>query len=227
MIRLLPLFLFTLPLAAQRPVVTAADYARAESMLNYKTDPLIYHPGVRPNWLGDGRFWYRDATPEGFVAMVVEIATGKQSRAERDTLPPPASALSTTEVPSPDGKLAAFIRDYNLWVRDRVSGAARQLTTDGVKDLGYATNNAGWTKGDLPVLVWSPDSKKIATFQQDERGVLENYLVETNVGHPKLSVWKYPFAGDETPITIQRVIIDVSAAKVVRLQMPPDQHRSS
>src|SRR5204863_520668 len=83
---------------------------------------------------------------------------------------------------------------------------------------------AEWTKGDLPVLVWSPDSTKIATFQQDERGVLENYLVETNVGHPKLSVWKYPFAGDQTPIMIQRVIVDEAAAKVIRLQMPPDQH---
>src|SRR5262245_32589280 len=111
MIRLLSLLLFTLLLAAQRPVVTAADYARAESMLVYQTDPLIYHPGVRPNWLGDGRFWYRDATPQGFVPMVVEIATGKQSRAERNTLPPPAPAGSTTEVASPDGKLAAFIRN--------------------------------------------------------------------------------------------------------------------
>ena len=58
------------------------------------------------------------------------------------------------------------------------------VTTDGVKDFGYATDNAGWTKSDRPVLLWSPDSKRIATFQQDQRGVGEMYLVETKVGHP-------------------------------------------
>ena len=41
------------------------------------------------------------------------------------------------------------------------------ITTDGVQNYGYATDNAGWTKSDRPVVVWSPDSKKIATFQQD------------------------------------------------------------
>jgi hypothetical protein len=71
---------------------------------------------------------------------------------------------------SPDGKRAALIRDFNLWVRDVATGQETQLTTDGVKDFGYATNNAGWVKSDAPVLVWSPDSKKIATFQQT-RGV--------------------------------------------------------
>ncbi len=65
---------------------------------------------------------------------------------------------------SPDGAWAAFIRDHNLWVRDLTSGEDTQLTTDGIKDFGYATNNAGWTKSNRPVLLWSPDSKKIAAF---------------------------------------------------------------
>ncbi|MGD0446434.1 MAG: DPP IV N-terminal domain-containing protein, partial [Edaphobacter sp.] len=70
---------------------------------------------------------------------------------------------------SPDKKKAAFIRDWNLWVRDTATGKETQLTTDGVKDFGYATDNAGWQMSDNPILVWSPDSKKIATFQQDQR----------------------------------------------------------
>src|SRR4030095_2144608 len=32
---------------------------------------------------------------------------------------------------SPDGKLAAYIKDYNLWVRDLATGTDKQLTTDG------------------------------------------------------------------------------------------------
>jgi len=74
---------------------------------------------------------------------------------------------------------------------------------------------------------WSPDSKKIATYQQDQRGVGEMYLIETKVGHPVLQAWKYPLPGDSTITMIQRVVIDVETRKVTRLQMPSDQHRSS
>src|SRR5437773_2238723 len=128
---------------------------------------------------------------------------------------------------SPDRKRAAFIRDFNLWVRDVATGKETQLTTDGVKDFGYATDNAGWTHSDRAVLAWSPDSKKIATFQQDQRGVGEMYLVETKVGHPTLQAWKYPLPGDEVVTTIQRVIIEVDTPRVIRLKLAPDQHRST
>ena len=128
---------------------------------------------------------------------------------------------------SPDGKKAAFIRDHNLWVKNIESGKETQLTTDGIENFGYATNNAGWIKKDKPVLLWSPDSKKIATFQHDGRGVGEMYLATTNVGHPKLEAWKYPLPGDSLIFRIHRVVIHLDGPKVVRLKMEPDQHRSS
>lgn len=131
------------------------------------------------------------------------------------------------QVVSPDGKTAAFIKDYNLWVRDLASKKETQLTTDGIQYLGYATDNAGWKSSDRPVLRWSPDSKKIATFRQDERNVSDMYLVTTNVGKPVLKTWKYPLPGDKTIVTIQRVIIDVTAKKVINLQVPPDPHRAT
>ena len=131
------------------------------------------------------------------------------------------------DAPSPDKKRTAFIRDFNLWVRDVATGKETQLTTDGVKDFGYATDNAGWIHSDRAILVWSPDSKKIATFQQDQRGVGEMYLVDTRVGHPNLQAWKYPLPGDEVVTTIQRVIIEVEGPRVIRLQTPADQHRST
>jgi dipeptidyl-peptidase 4 len=136
-------------------------------------------------------------------------------------------AAARLDVLSPDGRLAAFVRADNLWIRDTVTGKETPLTTDGTKDFGYATDNAGWARSDRPVLLWSPDSRKIATFQQDQRGVGEMYLVDTRVGHPVLQAWKYPLPGDATVTTIQRVIIHVDGPKVVRLRMPPDQHRST
>ncbi len=130
-------------------------------------------------------------------------------------------------VVSPDGKKSAFIKDYNLWVKDINSGKDTQLTTDGVQYFGYATDNAGWKHSNAAILRWSPDSKKIATFQQDERKAGDMYLVTTNVGHPTLKTWKYPLPGDTNIITIQRVVIDVDVPKVIRLQVAPDPHRGT
>jgi hypothetical protein len=128
---------------------------------------------------------------------------------------------------SPDKKLGAFIRDWNLWVRDIATGDETQLTTDGVKDYGYATDNAGWKHSDAAILLWSPDSTKIATFQQDQRKTGEMYLVPVTNSHPVLKAWKYPLVGDKNVTMIERVIIDVPTHKLVRLKMPPDQHRST
>jgi dipeptidyl-peptidase 4 len=128
---------------------------------------------------------------------------------------------------SPDKKRAVFIRDNNLWSREIATNKETQLTTDGVKDFGYATDNAGWASSDRPVVAWSSDSKKVATFQQDQRGVGEMYLVSTAVGHPELKAWKYPLPGDDKVTMIERVVIDVLDPHVVRLKMAPDQHRST
>ena len=130
-------------------------------------------------------------------------------------------------VTSPDGRYAAFIRDHNLWVKDLTTNDDRQLTTDGIEDFGYATNNAGWTQSPAPVLLWSPDSRKIATFQHDSRGVSEMHLVTTTAGEPQLQSWRYPLPSDSVIFRIHRVIIDVETPRVVRLDMPPDAHRST
>ena len=53
------------------------------------------------------------------------------------------------------------------------------------------------------------------------------YLVDTKAGHPTLQAWKYPLPGDSVIAMIQRVIIDVDGARVTRLDMPADAHRST
>ena len=272
-------------------VYTTADYAQAEKFMDYSVNPLVYHTLEHPVWLADGRFWYRDAGPDGTTFMLVDpargtkaaafdqgkVATGLNEAVRAGRLSAPLGGkLNSGNLPidsftieedggavgltiggaqvrcdlrgkggcrragdaqagrpaepydlSPDGKKAAFIRANNLWVRDVANGRETQLTADGAADFGYATDNAGWTHSDRPILAWSPDSKKIATFQLDQRRVGMMYLVSTAAGHPTLEAWRYPFAGDAVVATIERVAIDVEARKVVRLKMPPDQHRSS
>ena len=64
-----------------------------------------------------------------------------------------------------------LIRDFNLWLRKTTTNTETQLTKDGSENFGYATNNAGWIRLKTPVILWSQDSKKITTFQQDARKV--------------------------------------------------------
>jgi dipeptidyl-peptidase 4 len=128
---------------------------------------------------------------------------------------------------SPDGRRAVFIRDWNLWLHDVATKQERQLTTDGVQYFGYATDNAGWSSSDRAVVLWSADSTKVATQQQDERAVGEMYLVNTTVGHPTLRVSKFPLPGDPVMAMVHRVVVDVATGKTTRLQMPPDFHRAT
>ncbi len=231
--------------------IGAADYARAERAMSYNVTPLVFGTSVRPTWLPDERFWFRDLTPTGSETILVDPAKGTRTRCDNEPnhcgidFPPDSGAGRggrgggggrggrgggrAPETMSPDGTKGAFIRDWNLWVRDVATGRETQLTTDGVKDFGYATDNAGWQNSERAILLWSPDSKKIATFQQDQRNVGELYLVSTKVGHPELHTYKYPLPGDSVVTMIHRVIIDLSGAtpRMIRLQMPADQHRST
>ena len=220
----------------QPKTVTAEDYARAESMLGFNLGQYVDRGGVRPNWLPDGRFWYRVLTADGSEFVLINPADGsRKTAADLKTLLGDVKQNAGAggfqrrplEVVSPDGTKAAYIRNWNLWMRDTASGKETQLTTDGVENFGYATDNAGWTHSDRAILKWSPDSKKIATFQQDQRKTGDMYLVSTNVGHPKLEAWKYPLPGDENVTMIERVIIETDTPKVIRLKMSPDEHRTT
>lgn len=211
---------------AQGLKVTSEDYTRAEQFLLPHTSKLIDWTNPYPNWMDGDKFWYRAGE------KIFLVNPHKKSKTE--TIAPESGNQLLARgqgiekaVVSPDGRKEVFIRDWNLWVRHIDTKQEIQLTTDGVKDYGYATDNAGWRHSDAAIVKWSPDSKKVATFQQDQRKVNNMYLVTTNVGAPKLEQWKYPMPGDTHIATIRRVIIDVEQPKVISLNIPPDLHRAT
>jgi dipeptidyl aminopeptidase/acylaminoacyl peptidase len=57
--------------------------------------------------------------------------------------------------PSPDGRLEALIRDFNVWIRPVGSGEATRLSTDGSEGNAYV----------LRSVEWSPDSKRLAAYR--------------------------------------------------------------
>lgn len=210
-------------------------YEQAVQFLGSNTRPLVDRNGVRPVWLDDGTFWYIISTPSGREYVLINPADGsrKTATSQKDLLgdsakkPVVRRRRSSLGIPSPDKKKEAFIRDWNLWVKDLATQKETQLTTDGIENFGYATDNAGWRKSDRPILLWSPDSKKIATYQQDQRHVSDMHLVTTNVGAPTLKSWKYPLPQDKDIIRIHRVVIEVDQPKVIRLKLPADPRRGT
>ena len=198
--------------------LTTKDYEQAAKFLGFNTYSLVDKANVSPNWLENGNFWY-DISINGekqFVLVDPKKKTKKTASSLEELIgqqPEDQQRRSWTEVASPDGSKTVYIKDWNLWMRDNETGKETQLTKDGEKNYGYATDNAGWKHSDKPIVLWSPDSKKIATFKQDQRHVSDMYLVKTKVGEPELQEWKYPIPQDSAIIKIERLIIDTEDNK--------------
>jgi dipeptidyl-peptidase-4 len=138
----------------------------------------------------------------------------------------------TDEVTSPDGQLAAFVRDHNLWVRDLASGESRPLTTDGIPGNGYGTITeqlAGIGFGlplpkDLPVNVaWSPDSKQLVVARIDESSVPPLPVIDQaprNATLPRVHSYRYNLLGDGMRIREELWLLGVNGEPARRLEIP-------
>ncbi|WP_274971457.1 DPP IV N-terminal domain-containing protein, partial [Zunongwangia profunda] len=212
--------------------LTTEDYEQAAKFLGFNTYRLVDKANVSPNWLADDSFWYEiQINGERQYVLVDPKKKSKRTSTSLEELlgkkPKEEQRGSWTEVASPDGSKVVYIKDWNLWMRDTQTGKETQLTQDGEKNYGYATDNAGWKHSDKPIVLWSPDSKKIATFKQDQRHVSDMYLVETKVGEPELQEWKYPIPQDSAIIKIERLIIDTEDNKITKLNIPADARRGT
>jgi dipeptidyl-peptidase-4 len=113
-------------------------------------------------------------------------------------------AAEVGEELAPDGRLVAYVRDYNLFVAPTLGGAERALTTGGHRDLLYG--RLDWVyqeelygRGNFKGFWWSPDSTRIALLRLDEKPVPEFTLVSDTPTRPVVEVENYPKAGDPNP----------------------------
>jgi len=94
---------------------------------------------------------------------------------------------------SPDGKWAAFVRDYNVFIRATDGGGdVIALSTNGTEEMFYS--------GEFH---WSPDSKKLVAIQTTKGDGRKVYLVESSPRdqlQPKLLSYDYDKPGDKLPV---------------------------
>jgi dipeptidyl-peptidase-4 len=145
----------------------------------------------------------------------------------------PSDRLPRTEVPSPDGKLLAFVRDHDLWVRVRSTGEQIRLTHDGEHFYDYATPLPSPTlmvaQGSeevvqTPAVFWSPDSTRIATYVMDQRNFPRLTITQSappDQFRPKYFSYAYPLPVDFDLPTARLVSFDVPRRKQITVWARP------
>lgn len=97
-------------------------------------------------------------------------------------------------VTSPDGKYEAYIKNDNIFVRDKANGRERQLSQDGTLSNYYSS-----------YIQWSPDSRKVLSCRIRPVQKRYVYYVESSPRdqfQPKLHQQEYAKPGDELPFKV-------------------------
>ena len=126
---------------------------------------------------------------------------------------------------SPDGKLKAFYKDYNLWLSDASGANETAITTDGSdsKDVRVKYGTASWVYGEelgqRTAMWWSPDSRKIAYYRFDERQVLDyNLQLDQTKIQSSNNVEAYPKAGATNPV-VELFVYDTASKKSTKIDV--------
>lgn len=124
---------------------------------------------------------------------------------------------------SPDGKMVAFTRDNDLWVRSVADSTETRLTFDGSDVIlnGYAS----WVyyeeilgRGSrYKAFWWSPDSKKIGFYRFDNSEVSIFPIFSPFGSNGSLNLTRYPKAGQANP-KVKIGMVDLNERKTVWAQ---------
>ncbi|WP_058517044.1 S9 family peptidase [Legionella parisiensis] len=127
-----------------------------------------------------------------------------------------------------------YIKDYNLFLFSFDENKEYQLTVDGTATNAYAaspdTNLTSITLRRMqtvlpPMAIWSPDSKKIVTFQCNQQHVkklpLLQYVPEDGSFRPQIYEAHIPFLSDGAIPELRLCLIDVAEKNLRIVDMPP------
>jgi dipeptidyl-peptidase 4 len=151
-----------------------------------------------------------------------EVACDLTTYACRRTGPAPAPDAAL----SPDRRWVVLARGHDLVLVERATGAERRLTSDGEDGYSYGTppdvtayrSTAAVTgQASPPLVLWSPDSRRLLTHRVDQRLVPSVPLVRSappDGGRPQVRAHRYAMVGDEHVPTCELLVLDLAGERV-------------
>lgn len=125
---------------------------------------------------------------------------------------------------SPDGRIVAFARDNNLFLKKLDFGTELAITTDGAKGR-IINGTADWSYEEefcqTRYFEWSADSKLLAYVRFDESEVGEYTFQNFAEGYPTSVSYKYPRAGGKNS-RVQLLVYDVQNRTTKQMRFDDD-----
>jgi dipeptidyl-peptidase-4 len=117
----------------------------------------------------------------------------------------------------------AYLDNFNLFVSDGT--AAKQVTTDGTKDIVYASSvhrdEFGISKG----IFWSNNGKQLAFYRMDQQMVSDYPIIDWTSRPAKNVNIKYPMAGDKShEVTVGVYNAETKTTIYLKTGQPAEQY---
>jgi dipeptidyl aminopeptidase/acylaminoacyl peptidase len=217
-----------------------ADFVEVDAESGRKTpafDAAVVAKGLAPllqKSVDPFRLPFKDYEEEAGGVRVTVDGTDYLCQRKSASCAVAAPAQNPLEIASPDGHWLAFVKDYNLWVRAAAGGDPIQLTADGAPHDAYGASLevspeavtakvAG--KPIPPVLLWSPDSRRILVQKIDERKVAEVTIVRSTpldgTQRPTATSFRYALPGDPDLSMSEEWVFDVATRQGQRVKLDP------
>ncbi len=126
---------------------------------------------------------------------------------------------------SPDGRMCAYVKDNNIWIRKFDFDTEIQITKDG-KINSILNGVTDWVYEEefsvTNLMAWSPDSKVLAFVRSDETEVPEYSMQIYGKGlYPGYYKFKYPKAGEKNS-KVSVMAYNISSKDTKKLNVPLD-----
>jgi dipeptidyl-peptidase-4 len=227
---LIALFLIAPLVHAQTELPNMPGYEQYQWMNQNGRDLVTGGAIANTEWSDDGRFLFSAKGDQHFQVDLRDFSITEISETDRPPREQPGGrgrgrsagrALQLTDEPSPDGRWTSHYRDYNVVLVNNETEEEIQVTKMGTERFRYGT--ACWVYGEElsqgSAMWWSPDSRKLAFYEMDERHCRDFYLtIDHTEVYPDLYVERYPKAGEENPYA-GLLIYDLESGKTVRVDV--------
>jgi dipeptidyl-peptidase-4 len=147
----------------------------------------------------------------------------------RNFLKPLSDTTGKLMIPvfSPDGRMCAFVRDNNIWLKKLDYDTESQVTKDG--EFGKVLNGVtDWVYeeefGKTCLMSWSADSKFLAFVKSDESKVpVYRFQLFDGTLYPDFYEYKYPKPGENNSVVdVYAYSVDTKDIKKMNIPMDPN-----